>query len=42
MHNIFEKYISKDDVIIEGGCHIGTHTLKLAMLGKKVLAFEHK
>jgi len=40
MHKIFEKYISKDSIVLEGGCHIGTHTLKLALLSKRVLAFE--
>ena len=40
MHKIFEKYISKDSIVLEGGCHIGTHTLKLAILSKHVLAFE--
>ena len=40
MHRIFEKYINKESIVIEGGCHIGTHTLKLALLGKQVLSFE--
>ena len=40
MHQIFEKYITKQCVVLEGGCHIGTHTVKLALLGMRVLAFE--
>lgn len=40
MHQIFEKYITNQSVVLEGGCHIGTHTVKLALLGKHVLAFE--
>mgnify|MGYP003640523750 CR=1 FL=1 len=40
MHRIFEKYINKESIVLEGGCHIGTHTLKLALLGKQVLSFE--
>jgi len=40
MHIIFEKYINKESIVLEGGCHIGTHTLKLALLGKQLLAFE--
>ena len=40
MHKIFEEYITKESVVLEGGCHIGTHTVKLALLGKQVLSFE--
>jgi FkbM family methyltransferase len=40
MHRIFEKYVTNDSVVIEGGCHIGTHTVKLAYLCKHVYAFE--
>ena len=40
MHNIFEKYINLDSIVLEGGCHIGTHTLKLASLCKHLHAFE--
>ena len=40
MHVIFEKYINKNSVVIEGGCHIGTHTIKIAELCKYVHAFE--
>ena len=40
MHDIFEKYINKESVVVEGGCHVGVHTLKLAYLSKHVHAFE--
>ena len=40
LHEVFEKYITKDSVVIEGGCHIGTHTIKLSQLAKEVLCFE--
>lgn len=40
LHDIFEKYITKDSVVLEGGCHIGTHTIKLAQLAKTVYCFE--
>lgn len=40
MHRIFEKYITKDSIVIEGGAYIGTHTIKLAYLSKHVYAFE--
>jgi FkbM family methyltransferase len=40
MHRIFEKYITKDSIVIEGGAYIGAHTLKLAYLSKYVYAFE--
>ena len=40
MHNIFEKYINLDSIVLEAGCHIGTHTLKLASLCKHLHAFE--
>lgn len=40
MHDVFEKYVNKDSIVIEGGCHIGTHTIKLGKLAKHVHAFE--
>lgn len=40
MHNIFEKYITSDSVVVEAGCHIGSHTLKLSKLARQVMAFE--
>ena len=38
--NIFEEYITKDDVVIDIGTYIGSHTLKMAELAKKVISFE--
>jgi FkbM family methyltransferase len=40
MHRVFEKYINKESIVLEGGCHVGTHTLRLGLLGKQVLSFE--
>lgn len=40
LHEVFERYITKDSVVLEGGCHIGTHTMKLAQLAKTVYCFE--
>lgn len=40
LHDVFEKYITKDSIVIEGGCHIGAHTIKLGMLAEHVYAFE--
>lgn len=40
MHAIFEQFITKESIVVEGGCHIGTHTVKLAKLCKTVFAFE--
>jgi len=40
LHNIFTKYITPNSIVIEGGCHIGSHTIKLGMLAKHVFAFE--
>ncbi|KZR67516.1 MULTISPECIES: FkbM family methyltransferase [Prochlorococcus] len=40
LHNVFERFIDKDSVVIEGGCHVGSHTLKLAFLAQHVHAFE--
>jgi len=40
LHTIFEKYINKESVVLEGGCHIGTHSVKLSMLSKKLYCFE--
>ena len=40
LHNVFEKYIKPNSVVLEAGCHIGTHTIKMALLSKKVYAFE--
>lgn len=40
LHRIFEKYINKESIVLEGGCHIGTHSIKLSMLSKKLYCFE--
>lgn len=40
MHRLFEKYVTKDSIVVECGAHIGTHTLKLALLANHVYAFE--
>jgi FkbM family methyltransferase len=40
LHRIFEKYITKDSVVLEGGCHIGAHSVKLSKLSNKVYCFE--
>ena len=40
LHDVFEQYITKDSVVLEGGSHIGTHTIRLAQLAGKVHAFE--
>jgi FkbM family methyltransferase len=37
---VFEKYIQPDSIVIECGCHIGTHTVKLASLSKLLYGFE--
>jgi beta-1,4-mannosyl-glycoprotein beta-1,4-N-acetylglucosaminyltransferase len=40
IHELFEKYITPESVVIEGGAHIGTHTVTLATMAKKIYAFE--
>ena len=40
MHPVFEKYITEDSVVIEAGCHVGSHSVRLAQLAKKVHYFE--
>lgn len=40
LHDVFDKYVTKDSIVIEAGCHIGTHTVKLAQLAKQVICFE--
>jgi FkbM family methyltransferase len=40
MHALFKRYITKDSVVIDGGAHIGAHSVKLALLAKKVYCFE--
>jgi FkbM family methyltransferase len=40
IQNVFEECITKDMVVIDGGAHIGIHTIKLSRLADKVYAFE--
>lgn len=40
LQRVFEKHITKDMVVLEGGCHIGSHSVKLSKLGKSVICFE--
>lgn len=40
LHRTFEKYINKSMTVLEAGCHIGTHSVKLSMLSKKLYCFE--
>lgn len=40
IHLVFEKYLDTNSVVIEGGCHIGAHSVKLSKLSKRVLYFE--
>lgn len=40
MHAIFQKYIKPTSVVIECGCHIGTHTVKMASMCSKLYGFE--
>jgi FkbM family methyltransferase len=40
LHKIFEKYVNSNSVVLEAGCHIGTHSVKLGMLAKKLFCFE--
>jgi FkbM family methyltransferase len=40
LHKIFEKYVTNDSIVLEGGCHIGTHSVKLSKLAKRLYCFE--
>ena len=40
MYSIFDRFINKDSVVIECGCHIGIHTIKIASLCNKLYGFE--
>ena len=40
LHNVFIEFITTNSIVIEGGCHIGSHTIILGMLAKHVYAFE--
>ena len=40
-HKVFWHFVNKDSVVIEWGCHIGTHIVKLVMMVKKVYEIEY-
>jgi FkbM family methyltransferase len=40
MHTVFEDNISPTDVVLDIGANIGTHSVKMAKLAKRLLAFE--
>lgn len=40
LHEVFSKYINKDSVVLEAGCHIGTHSLYISDLCKQLYCFE--
>ena len=40
LHNVFDQYIDKESIVLEGGCHVGSHTMKLGFLAAHVYAFE--
>ena len=40
LSKFLDDNIKKTDIIIEAGTHIGTHTIKLGLLGNKVYGFE--
>lgn len=40
IHEVFEKYINKDSIVVEGGSHIGSHSIKIAKLAKHLICFE--
>ena len=40
IQELFERYITKDMVVIDGGANVGIHTVKLSKLADKVYAFE--
>lgn len=40
IYDILYKYINKDSVVIEGGSHIGSHTIFISKMCKKLICFE--
>jgi FkbM family methyltransferase len=40
LHSIFDKYITPDSTVVEVGCHIGSHSVKLSKLCKFLYCFE--
>ena len=39
-HELIDKYVKKDSVVVEVGAHVGTATVKLSKVAKQVHAFE--
>jgi len=40
LHRVFEQYTNLDSIVIEGGCHVGLHSVKLSKLCKQLYCFE--
>ena len=40
LHKVFKSYITKNSVVLEAGCHIGTHSILLSKLCKQLICFE--
>ncbi|MHC5058884.1 MAG: FkbM family methyltransferase [Planctomycetota bacterium] len=40
IYNIYSKLLNKDDIVIDIGAYIGTHTIPMSKFSKKVYAFE--
>ena len=40
LHEVFQKYIRKDSVVLEAGCHIGTHSVYLSRACSRLICFE--
>jgi len=40
IHSIFHEYITPDSTVVEVGCHIGSHSIKLSKLCKFLYCFE--
>tara|TARA_R110002153_G_scaffold246944_1_gene402899 strand:+ start:264 stop:926 length:663 start_codon:yes stop_codon:yes gene_type:complete len=37
---LYKKYLNKDSIVLDIGANLGTHTIPLSLLSKKVYAFE--
>ncbi|MBM3208406.1 MAG: FkbM family methyltransferase [Chlamydiae bacterium] len=40
LHKVFKSYITKNSIVLEAGCHIGTHSILLSKLCKHLICFE--
>lgn len=40
LFDVYNKYLTKESVVIEAGCHIGTHTMVISELCKTLYCFE--